>query len=32
LAVEPIWAVVVAAGYPYFFAVILLHPQQVGIG
>jgi len=32
LAGEPSWAVVVAAGYPYFFAVILLHPQRVGIG
>ncbi|MDQ1506611.1 MAG: hypothetical protein QOD57_4338 [Actinomycetota bacterium] len=32
LAVEPQWAAVVAAGYPYFFAVILLHPQRVGIG
>jgi Glycosyltransferase family 87 len=32
LAVEPVWAVVMAAGYPYFFAVILLHPQRVGIG
>jgi hypothetical protein len=32
LAVEPQWAAVVVAGYPYFFAVILLHPQRVGIG
>jgi hypothetical protein len=32
LAAEPIWTVVVAAGYPYFVAVILLHPQRVGIG
>jgi len=32
LAVQPAWAVVVAAGYPYFFAVILLQPQRVGIG
>jgi hypothetical protein len=32
LATEPVWAVVVAAGYPYFMAVILLHPQRVGIG
>lgn len=32
LAVEPRWAVVLAAGYPYFFAVILLHPHRVGIG
>jgi hypothetical protein len=32
LAVEPAWAAVVAAGYPYFFAVILLHPNRVGVG
>ncbi|MGH9009389.1 MAG: glycosyltransferase 87 family protein, partial [Acidimicrobiia bacterium] len=32
LAVEPKWAAVVVAGYPYFFAVILLHPQRTGIG
>jgi hypothetical protein len=32
LAVTPQWAAVVAAGYPYFFAVILLHPHRVGIG
>jgi hypothetical protein len=32
LAVEPQWGAVVVAGYPYFFAVILLHPQRVGIG
>ena len=32
LAVEPAWATVVVAGYPYFFAVILLHPHRVGIG
>lgn len=32
LAAEPIWAAVVAAGYPYFMAVILLHPQRAGIG
>jgi glycosyl transferase family 87 len=32
LAVEPRWAVVVVAGYPYFFAVILLHPQRTSIG
>jgi hypothetical protein len=32
LAVEPAWALLVAAGYPYFFAVILLHPHRVGIG
>ena len=32
LAAEPIWAAVVVAGYPHFMAVILLHPQRVGIG
>lgn len=32
LATAPAWAAVVAAGYPYFFAVILLHPQRMGIG
>ena len=32
LAVSPAWAAVLAAGYPYFFAVILLHPNRVGIG
>ncbi len=32
LAVAPQWAAVLAAGYPYFFAVILLHPHRVGIG
>jgi hypothetical protein len=32
LAAEPKWAAVVVAGYPYFFAVILLHPQHSGIG
>lgn len=32
LTAQPRWAAVVAAGYPYFFAVILLHPQRVGIG
>jgi len=32
LAVEPAWAAAAAAGYPYFFAVILLHPHRVGIG
>jgi len=32
LAVRPQWAAVVAAGYPYFFAVILLHPHRAGIG
>ena len=32
LAVAPQWAAIVAAGYPYFFAVILNAPHQVGIG
>ena len=32
LAVEPQWAILVAAGYPYFFAVILLQPHRIGIG
>ena len=32
LAVAPQWATIVAAGYPYFFAVILLHPHRTGIG
>jgi len=32
LAVEPAWAALLAAGYPYFFAVILLHPNRVGVG
>ena len=32
LAAEPKWVAVVLAGYPYFFAVILLHPQRTGIG
>ncbi|HVW31286.1 MAG TPA: glycosyltransferase 87 family protein [Acidimicrobiia bacterium] len=32
LAVEPQWAAVTAAGYPYFFAVILLQPHRTGIG
>ena len=32
LAVEPKWSVIVAAGYPYFFAVVLLHPNRTGIG
>lgn len=32
LAVTPRWTVVVVAGYPYFFAVILLHPNRAGIG
>jgi len=32
LAAEARWAAVTVAGYPYFFAVILLHPDRVGIG
>lgn len=32
MAVRPRWTAVVAAGYPYFFAVILLHPHRTGIG
>jgi hypothetical protein len=32
LAAEPVWAALVVAGYPYFFAVILLQPHRVGIG
>ena len=32
LAVAPAWAAILAAGYPYFFAVILLHPHRTGIG
>jgi hypothetical protein len=32
LAVEPRWGAVVIAGYPYFCAVILLHPHRTGIG
>lgn len=32
LAVKARWTAVVAAGYPYFFAVILLHPHRAGIG
>jgi hypothetical protein len=32
LAAWPWWAPVVAAGYPYFFAVILVHPSITGIG
>ena len=32
LAVAPHWAAILAAGYPYFFAVILLHPDRVGVG
>ena len=32
VAVEPRWALVTAAGYPYFFAVILDAPHTVAIG
>jgi hypothetical protein len=32
LAAAPHWSAIAAAGYPYFFAVILLHPHRVGIG
>jgi hypothetical protein len=32
LAAEARWAAVTVAGYPYFFAVILLHSNRVGIG
>jgi hypothetical protein len=32
VAAEPRWALVVAAGYPYFFAVILDAPHAVAIG
>lgn len=32
VAVAPAWAAVAAAGYPYYFAVILDHPHTVGIG
>jgi len=32
LAAEPVWAALVVAGYPYFFAVILLQPHRAGIG
>jgi hypothetical protein len=32
VAVAPVWALVVAAGYPYFFAVILDWPHAVAIG
>jgi hypothetical protein len=32
LAVDPKWVAVVVAGYPYFFSVILFHPQRTGIG
>jgi hypothetical protein len=32
LAVAPQWAAIVAGGYPYFFAVILVSPHEIGIG
>jgi len=32
VAVRPRWGLVVAAGYPYFFAVILDHRHQRGLG
>jgi hypothetical protein len=32
LAIRPHWAGLVAAGYPYFFAVILMHPHRIGTG
>ncbi|MDP8937788.1 MAG: DUF2029 domain-containing protein [Actinomycetota bacterium] len=32
VAAAPVWAAVAAAGYPYFFAVILDHPHTVAIG
>jgi hypothetical protein len=32
LAVAPRWTAIVAAGYPYFFALILLHPDRTAIG
>ncbi len=32
VAARPEWALVAAAGYPYFFAVILDHPNTVAIG
>jgi hypothetical protein len=31
-AVAPAWTAILAAGYPYFFAVILIHPHRAGIG
>jgi hypothetical protein len=32
VAAQPVWACVAAAGYPYFFAVILDHPATTRIG
>jgi hypothetical protein len=32
LAGQPVWAVVAAAGYPYYWAVVLHHPRAVLIG
>lgn len=32
VAAAPIWVAVVAAGYPYFFAVILDSPRQAAVG
>jgi hypothetical protein len=32
VAVRPWWGAVLLAGYPYFFAVILDHPQVVVLG
>ncbi|MDP9451953.1 MAG: glycosyltransferase 87 family protein [Actinomycetota bacterium] len=32
VAVQPVWAAVAAAGYPYYFAVILDHPHAALIG
>jgi hypothetical protein len=32
LSVAPAWVAILVAGYPYFFGVILLHPNRVGIG
>lgn len=32
VAVRPAWGALVAAGYPYFFAVLLSSPHQVAVG
>lgn len=32
LAAAPAWSLVIAAGYPYFFALILRSPHPIGIG
>ncbi len=32
VAARPWWVAVLAAGYPYYFAVILDHPHQVAVG